>query len=254
MNYGFVVPVYNHGATLGKVINQLSSFNLPIIVIDDGNDKKNKELISEAVKNYSPNKITVVVHPKNGGKGLAIQDGIKKANEMGLSHIFQIDSDGQHDINRAEYFLEKSKQHPDAIICGYPEYDESAPKKRVNGRQFANSWIHFVTLSKEIKDAMIGFRVYPVKPCIELFNKRIILDKRMGFDIEILVRLFWQGVPVISESVKVFYPKDGISNFRYFRDTMRISGTYARLCIGMILRLPKLILLRKRKLQKGSAS
>lgn len=253
MNYGFVIPVYNHGEALEKVINQISSFNAPIIVVDDGNDEKNKAFISRIAKNCPL--VTLIEHQKNGGKGLSIQDGIKKANEMGLSHVFQIDSDGQHDAERIPRFLEISQENPDAVVCGYPEYDESAPKKRVNGRKFANGWIHFVTLSKEIEDAMIGFRVYPVKSCAELLNKKNFIDKRMGFDIEILVRLFWEGVPVISESVKVFYPEDGVSNFRYFQDTMRISGTYARLCVGMFFRLPKLISLRKkRKLQKGNAA
>ena len=100
---------------------------------------------------------------------------------------------------------------------------------------------------------MIGFRVYPVKSYIELLEKNPVLDDRMGYDIDILVHLFWQGVPVISEAVRVFYPSDGISNFRYFSDTMRISGTYARLCIGLLFRLPKLISLRKNRTAEKKA-
>ncbi len=244
-NYGFVIPVYNHGAALQSVVKELSPFNLPIIVVDDGNDEKNKGFKNEIAKNNPL--VTLVVRPKNGGKGLAMKDGMHKANEMGLTHILQIDSDGQHDTKRVQHFLEKSKENPQAIICGYPEYDENAPKKRVIGRKIANGWIHFVTLSHDIVDAMIGFRVYPVKSYIALLEKNPVLDDRMGYDIDILVHLFWQGVPVISEAVRVFYPSDGISNFRYFSDTMRISKTYTRLCIGMIFRLPKLISLRKNR-------
>ena len=163
-NYGFVIPVYNHGAALQSVVKELSPFNLPIIVVDDGNDEKNKGFINEIAQNNPL--VTLVVRPKNGGKGLAMKDGMRKANEMGLTHILQIDSDGQHDTKRVQHFLEKSKENPQAIICGYPEYDENAPKKRVNGRKIANGWIHFVTLSHDIVDAMIGFRVYPVKSYI----------------------------------------------------------------------------------------
>ena len=244
-NYGFVIPVYNHGAALQSVVKELSPFNLPIIVVDDGNDEKNKGFINEIAQNNPL--VTLVVRPKNGGKGLAMKDGMRKANEMGLTHILQIDSDGQHDTKRVQHFLEKSKENPQAIICGYPEYDENAPKKRVNGRKIANGWIHFVTLSHDIVDAMIGFRVYPVKSYIALLEKNPVLDDRMGYDIDILVHLFWQGVPVISEAVRVFYPSDGISNFRYFSDTMRISMTYTRLCSDMIIILPKLISLRKNR-------
>ena len=170
-----------------------------------------------------------------------MSDGVRKAYEMGLSHILQIDSDGQHDAARAGHFLEVSKSNPEAVICGYPEYDEDAPAKRVNGRKIANAWIHFVTLSNEIKDAMIGFRIYPVQPYYKLLKSHAILDGRMGYDIDILVHLSWAGIKIISESVKISYPIDGVSNFNMVRDNIRISCTYARLVIGMIVRLPILI-------------
>lgn len=252
MNCGFVVPVYNHGAALEGVIKNLIEFNYPIIVVDDGNDEVNKNFISDVAKKYSL--VTVVTRPKNGGKGQAMKDGVRKASEMGLTHILQIDSDGQHDAGRVGYFWEQAKKYPEAIICGYPEYDESAPKKRVNGRKVANGWIHIVTLSKDIVDALIGFRVYPVDSYMKVLNSWVYIDSRMGYDIDILVKMYWIGTPVISEPVKVSYPSDGISNFRYVRDTLRISGTYARLCLGMFVRLPKLIVMniKRRKAKKAA--
>jgi glycosyltransferase involved in cell wall biosynthesis len=160
MKYGFVVPVYNHGLALESVVKNIEVYNFPIIVVDDGNDEANKKAIEEVVKNHSL--CVLVTRKKNGGKGKALADGVRKADELGLTHVLQIDSDGQHDAERVAHFVEVSKKNPDAIICAYPEYDESAPKHRVNGRAIANAWIHTVTLSKQIKDGMIGFRIYPV--------------------------------------------------------------------------------------------
>lgn len=239
MNYGFVVPVYNHGSTLEFVVKQLSEYGFPIIVVDDGNDEINKKFISDVAEKYS--QVVVVTRKKNGGKGKAMNDGVRKAYEMGLSHILQIDSDGQHDAGRIGHFLEVSMSNPEAVICGYPEYDENAPAKRVNGRKVANAWIHLVTLSNEIKDSMIGFRVYPVEPYYKLISGFAFIDGRMGYDIDILVRFSWKGIKIISESVKISYPIDGVSNFRMVRDNIRISLTYAKLVIGMIVRLPILI-------------
>lgn len=257
MKYGFVIPVYRHGSTLEAVVKSLVSFNLPIIVVDDGNDEENRAFISAVEKSYPL--VTVVTRIKNGGKGRAMIDGIRKADEMGITHILQLDSDGQHDAGRAARFIELSEKNPDAIICGYPEYDKDAPKSRVNGRKFANGWIHFVTLSKDIKDAMIGFRIYPVKPFIKMLKRTLYIDGRMGFDIDVLVKQYWQGVPVISEPVKVYYPADGISNYNYFTDTLRVSGTYARLCIGLIFYLPVLLYRKikrafKKKTSAGSVN
>ena len=227
-NFGFVIPVFRHGAALAGVLKELEKYNFPIIAVDDGNDEENRRLIKEAVD--SCKNAVLVVREKNGGKGAAVSTGVLKAAEMGLTHVFQLDSDGQHDTSKIPRFLELSRENPDSVICGCPEYDENAPKSRVKGREFANMWIHIVTLSHSIKDAMVGFRVYP-----------LYINKRMGFDIEILVRLFWANVPIISEPVKISYPTDGISNFRLFWDNAGISETYTRLYLGMIPRLPVII-------------
>ena len=243
MTFGFVIPVYRHGSTLEAVVKSLLSFGYPIIVVDDGNDEANRAFISDVAEKYPL--VTLVTREKNGGKGCAMIDGIRKASEMGLTHILQLDSDGQHDAGKATRFFELAEQNPEKIICGCPEYDATAPKARVNGRKFANGWIHVVTLSHEIKDGMIGFRIYPVEPFMRMLKKPVYIDGRMGFDIEVLVRQYWQGVHVLSEPVKVYYPADGISNFRAFRDNARISFSFSRLFLGMLIRLPILL---KRKI------
>lgn len=248
MKYGFVVPVYNHGSTLEYVVNLLSVHNLPIIVVDDGNDQKNKDFISDVASKFPL--VTVVTRPKNGGKGKAMCDGVRKAREMELTHVLQIDSDGQHDTGRVEHFLKKSMENPEACICGYPEYDKDAPKHRVNGRKIANAWVHIVTLSCEIKDSMIGFRIYPVEPYCRILDRHAIIDSRMGYDTDILVHLSWAGTDIISESVKISYPIDGVSNFRMVRDNLHMSATFTRLCLGMFLRFPLLII---RNIKKSRA-
>jgi hypothetical protein len=66
----------------------------------------------------------------------------------------------------------------------------------------------------------------------------------MGFDAEILVRLYWKKVFPVFHSVKVSYPEGGVSNFRVFRDNLRISWMFTRLFAGMLLRFPQLIIFR----------
>jgi hypothetical protein len=70
----------------------------------------------------------------------------------------------------------------------------------------------------------------------------------MGFDPEILVRLYWKKVFPVFHAVKVSYPQDGVSNFRMIRDNIRISWVFSRLFFGMIPRLPLLI---ARKIKRG---
>ena len=235
---GFVIPVYNHGSTVGSVIRSLAVYGRPIIVVDDGNDAANKMQIRAAVDSCPL--AVLVERKKNGGKGKAMTSGVLKARELGLTHVFQIDSDGQHDASRASFFIEAAEENPSCLICGTPVFDESVPTSRKKGREISNRWARFVSLSDEIVDAMCGFRIYPVAPYCRLLTHRACVDARMGYDADILVHFVWSGVHIKSYPVRVTYPADGISNFRMVRDNIRISLSFTKLFLGMIVRLPVL--------------
>ena len=235
---GFVIPVYNHGSTVGSVVRSLAVSGRPIIVVDDGNDAANKMQIRAAVDSCPL--AVLVEREKNGGKGKAMTSGVLKAHELGLTHVFQIDSDAQHDALRALFFIEAAEENPSCLICGTPVFDESVPRSRKKGREISNRWARFVSLSDEIVDAMCGFRIYPVAPYCRLLTHRAWVDARMGYDADILVHFVWSGVHIKSYPVRVTYPADGISNFRMVRDNIRISLSFTKLFLGMIVRLPVL--------------
>ena len=240
---GVVIPVYNHGSTAEPIVDFLVASHLPVILVDDGSYLKSKAALARIEKKY-PDDVTLLTLPENRGKGAAVLVGIEMAANQGLTHVLQIDADGQHDINRVEPFFELSKEHPDALICGYPEYDETVPRNRLTGRKITNTMIAIETLGSGIRDGMCGFRVYPVESTLKI--KKSLSFPRMGFDIDILVKLYWSGVPVISSPVRVTYPEGGTSNFRMVHDNIEISMVHTCLFFGMLIRLPKLLALRKR--------
>lgn len=242
--YGFLIPVYNHGRTAGPLALDLAGrYGMPVILVNDGSSDDSLALLREASR--QSNLLVLVDRLKNGGKGAAVRSGFEKAHELGLDYVLQIDADGQHDASRIPRFLELSKENPGALICGYPIFDASVPQSRLKGRQVSNTWVHILTLDgKSVKDAMCGFRVYPVEACRNLTRKGF-WSLRMGFDMEILVRLAWKGVPIISEGVGVTYPSGGSSNFHMVKDNIKISLMFTRLCIGFVFRLPLLLGRRK---------
>lgn len=239
----FLIPVYNHGKACIKVVDSIASYceekGIKIILVDDGNADETKNCLRQ-IKDFYPQIVELLVLPKNCGKGGAFKAGVIRAQEMGLSHVLQLDADGQHDVTRADFFFEKAKNNPAAMIFGYPEYDDSVPNHRKKGRKFANNWCAVVTWEGGIADSMCGFRVYPVESTANFLKKHFV-DLRMGFDIEILVKLIWFGLSYEFYPVKVTYPSDGISNFRVFQDNVRISWVFTRLCCGMFVRIPKLL-------------
>jgi len=233
LNCVALVPVYNHGKTVETVINNIQSSGISaIILVDDGSNAETKEILNAVSKKYE--KIILHTMAKNSGKGSAVIAGFEVAKQNGFTHAFQIDADSQHDASTIPFFLKAMSKHPNSVIAGMPQYDESVVKSRFYGRKLTNFWVMLETLSKDIPDAMCGFRIYPVDKCCDLIPH--IFAKRMGFDIEILVKLYWDKVKPYFYPVKVFYPENGISHFRMIRDNIEISFLHARLFTGMLKR------------------
>jgi hypothetical protein len=112
----------------------------------------------------------------------------------------------------------------------YPVYDETAPRARKFARWLTDFWVAIeVGSRKKIRDAMIGFRVYPLAALERLPET----GNRMEFDIEVAVLLVRSGVDTINLPIKVRYlnkEEGGISHFRPLRDNLRFAWMHSKLC------------------------
>lgn len=234
-----VIPVYDHEHAIGAVVRGVLASGLPCLLVDDGSHPACAQALDALAAGY-PAQVTLLRLPVNQGKGGAMLAGFAEAARRGHSHVLQIDADGQHDPTDIPRFVALSRQHPDAVICGIPAYDDSVPKARLYGRYATHIWVWINTLSLQIRDSMCGFRLYPLAPVTALVGEETI-GRRMDFDSEILVRLFWRDVPVISLATRVTYPSDGVSHFDVWRDNVRISRMHTRLFFGMLWRAPRLL-------------
>lgn len=235
-----VIPVFDHETAVVGVLESLQSSGLQCFLVDDGSSPACRDaLVRLSHTHYRW--VTLIRLEQNQGKGGAVMAGCRAAFKRGYSHALQVDADGQHDLSDLPRFRELSSQHPDAVICGSPRFDESIPKGRKYGRLLTSVWVWINTLSFEIEDAMCGFRIYPLAPLIALFDSAS-LGLRMDFDPEILVRLSWRGLEIINVPTKVRYPTDGRSHFKMVRDNYLISLMHTRLFFGMLWRLPWLLL------------
>jgi glycosyltransferase involved in cell wall biosynthesis len=234
-----VIPVYDHGEAVGAVATAVRGHGLPCVLVDDGSGPRCAAVL-DGLAAADPEGIHLVRLPQNQGKGGAMMAGLRAAKERGFTHALQIDADGQHDTGDIPRFLALAEQNPDALVCGTPIYDASVPKGRLYGRYLTHVWVWINTLSLTIRDSMCGFRVYPLAPTVALIDS-VKLGKRMDFDVEVLVRLFWRGMRILNQGTRVHYPADGISHFDVLRDNVRISRMHAQLFCGMLLRLPLLL-------------
>ena len=244
MKYAFLLPVYNHGKSAYQEVGTLLEYGYDIILVDDGSDDETRQWLEKA-RGLS-GLVTVLTLSRNSGKGAAVVRGIEAASAMGLTHVFQIDADGQHDLEAVPRFLEASRKCPDCAVIGHPVFDGSVPQERLNGRKVANTFAHIVTMDRtSIVDCMCGFRIYPVATLAPLVARGH-WDYRMGFDIEVLVRMYWKGIGITSLPVKVTYPQDALSHFHPVKDNVRISIVFTRLCFALPLHIPAMLRRRRR--------
>lgn len=233
-----IIPCYNHGATMTDVVSRLKPFGLPCIVVDDGSDSATAQELDRLAATTPW--LTLHRMACNQGKGAAVMAALKLASVRGFSHALQVDADGQHHLADVPLLLAEAQQHPDCLISGRPVYDHSVPKARLYGRYITHVWVWIETLSLSLKDSMCGFRVYPLVPTLRLMSERT-LGERMDFDIEIMVRLYWQGTRSRFIPTPVIYPPDGLSHFDALKDNLRISLMHSRLFFGMLPRIPQLL-------------
>ena len=242
-----VVPVYDHEHAISATVGRLLAHGVPIQLVDDGS-RESCARVLEALAAVHPGRVRLHRLPRNGGKGAAVIAGMQEAARGGASHVLQIDADGQHDADDVPRFLAEARARPQAVVNGRPVYDESVPRGRLLGRYATHAWVWINTLSFDIADSMCGFRVYPLAPTLALLERERV-GRRMDFDVEVIVRLHWAGVPVRNLPTRVTYPLDGVSHFDLWRDNLRISAMHARLFFGMLRRLPVLL---ARRLSAGT--
>jgi glycosyltransferase involved in cell wall biosynthesis len=233
-----VIPVYNHRATIRRTVTEVARLGLPIYVVDDGSDQATRTELQRIASDFSLVRLSRL--DANRGKGAAVMAAMRRALADGMTHALQIDADGQHDTADVPAFLARGAARPSAVVCGRPVFDASVPAARLYGRYLTHAWVCIETLSFAIKDSMCGFRLYPLGATGRIIDGGGI-PARMDFDIALIVRLAWQGIPVENIATRVVYPPGGVSHFDMLRDNARISRTHARLVCGMLWRLPRLL-------------
>ena len=236
-----LIPCYNPGERVVNLVRAVRQQWSPVWVVVDGSTDESTRLLLELAA-QDPG-LKVLVQPTNGGKGSAVLCGITKALSLGYTHALTMDADGQHPTELVAHFMARSIAEPRALILGKPVFDASAPALRVNGRKISNAWANLETLGVGIGDSLYGFRVYPMRE-LQAVMQRSRWMRRFDFDPEVAVRLCWQGLKPVNIDAPVKYfdaAQGGVSHFKYLRDNVLLTWMHARLLVGFLVRLPRLL-------------
>ena len=227
--FAILIPVYNHAEGIGPVIERARKVGLPVWVVDDGSTD------GTAASLEHMEGIAVVRHGQNRGKGAALLSGFA-ALAGKADWAVSIDGDGQHDPNDIPGLIRAIPAGRRPIVIGrrVGMAGEHVPWTSRFGRGFSNFWVRCAG-GPSLADTQSGMRIYPLPEAAALGVRA----RRFQFEVEILVRAQWAGIPVIEAPVGVSYwpGMKRISHFRPFVDFCRNSETFTRLIFLRIIRL-----------------
>jgi glycosyltransferase involved in cell wall biosynthesis len=182
-----VVPCFNEHQTINELIDRVHAVPVDkeIIVVDDFSTDGTRELLQQRVAER--NDILLHLRPRNGGKGAAVQDGLRRAS--GEVVIIQ-DADLEYDPADYPVLLRPIQNGRARVVYG----------SRFIGEHRAMYFWHslgnrFLTLTC---NALFDTTLTDMETCYKVFTidvarKLKLREPRWGFDPEITARILRMG-------------------------------------------------------------
>jgi glycosyltransferase involved in cell wall biosynthesis len=231
--YLAVVPAYNEGATVGRVVARIQEDapDFDIVVIDDGSTDETARAAAEAGA-------TVVKAPFNLGIGGAVQTGFTYALEHGYAYMAQVDADGQHDPAELEKLqAEIASDATLDMVCGSRFLDASlrypAPISRRTGIHIFAFLLSRI-VGQVITDPTSGFRLYN-RRAIELFAHDYPHDYP---EVEAVLMLHHHRLRMREVPVRMFERHGGVSSIGSGKSLYYMIKVLLALFVGLGRRRP----------------
>jgi len=212
-----VIPAYQAAATIGTVVSG-ARHALPdatIYVVEDGS----REATGEGGRGRGA---TVLVHPRNLGKGAALRTGIERALADGAGVVVTLDADGQHPPEEIPRLVAPIAGGEADVVLGARARTGAMPL----GRRGTN-WLSAALASRiggrAVPDAQTGFRAL-ARRAAELVRPR---ETRYDFEAAFLLEALARGLRVRSVPIATVYAGHP-SHFRHWEDTWLLARVFTR--------------------------
>ncbi len=203
-----LIPAWNEAPRIRRIIEGARRF-LPVLVVDDGSTDGTAE-VAQATG------ATVVRHPRNMGKGMALKTGFAWALEHGYDAVLTLDADGQHDPEEIPKFLEAFYRGEGDLIIGRRRFSEM-PWPRWWSTPLGTLLLS-LALGRYIPDNQCGYR---------LIGRRA-LECSLGLassgfemEVEMIAEALRRGLSIGWVPIRTIYGIGKRSYFHPLKDTLR---------------------------------
>lgn len=226
-----VIPALNEERAIRAVAQDALAHCGKVIIVDDGSSDGTAAAIADLP-------VQCIHHATPLGKARALQDGFRRALELGCEGVLTMDGDGQHAAADLPRLLAAARNHPNHIVIGARlQGREATPGKNRFGNRQADFWVSWAC-GQRVADSQSGQRYYP-RAAVEIALQ--LVKGGFVFESEILIEAARHGIATVSVPIQARYADDRrASHFRPFRDVSRITLMIAWRLIRGGLKLPSL--------------
>jgi len=149
-NTWIIIPAHNEEKNIIKVIRETKNYIKKIVVVDDGSKDNTYDVAKKQ-------KVIVLGHMTNLGKGAALKTGCDFAIKQGAEKIVVLDADGQHEPKEIPRFLDALEDKD--IVFGYRRFSKNMPWVF----RFGNKAINLITrilYGINLRDTQCGYRAF----------------------------------------------------------------------------------------------
>jgi glycosyltransferase involved in cell wall biosynthesis len=204
-----VIPCFNEGAHVRRVVAQVQKHLANVIVVDDGSTDMTAENARRAGAE-------ILHSSKNLGKGAASQQGWRRARLLGFKWVLMLDGDGQHAAADIPGFFARAETGGAALVVGNRMNNAGAMPFV---RRYANRWMsrRISNLTgAELPDSQCGFRLAHLDTLLNLS----LHANRFEIESAMLVAFLAAGKKVEFVPVRTIY-ENHASKIRPLADSWR---------------------------------
>jgi dolichol-phosphate mannosyltransferase len=189
-----IIPTYNERGiiaqtiqALTRVFDQIDTWQMQILVVDDTSPDKTYELVDELTQKYDC--LHLLINRQKAGLGAAYLKGMDHAfNELESEVVFEFDADLSHDPEKIPAMLEKIDQGYDLVVGSRYISGGSIPKDWGVHRKFmslaGNLVIRLILGNFTVSDWTTGFRAI-TRPVYEAVSPEMRAERFSGYTFQV---------------------------------------------------------------------
>lgn len=226
-NIGILIPAYNPDEQFLAVMAEImadADLNQHVIVVDDGSNAEHQYIFNTLSTQYGE-KMTLLVHPENAGKGAALKTGLAyfQTELPDIQGVATLDADGQHAIPDVRRSIEAFTG--ENLVLGVREFDPDVPLRSRFGN-ILTSWLFSKFTGHGVSDTQTGLRVIPKKYFAPLLA---FPENHFEFEFKMLLESHQYGIEMTEVPIETIYLNDNVgSNFRVVQDSLSIYGQFLK--------------------------